>query len=176
MAKKKVEATLVELVGEHQELWQMVDEGETDIEVIMDTLDAVEGEISVKLDGYGHIMRRIELEAAALDAKASYLKKAAKALDDHKKALLNSEDRMKERIMAAMIATGLDETGVKSDSFEFRMVTKGGVLPLVITGEVPQSFMKIEYVPDNDRIREYCEKNECEWAHISPRGKRLDIK
>lgn len=174
MASKKVEAKLYELVGEWKALWDLVSDPDMDEETILDTAEAIEGTIEVKADGYGQIIRMIDMEATGLKARAKYLKDAAKAIDDHAKALNNKSDRLKERLMEGMIAVDHDE--LKTDNFTFKVQGKGGVQPLVIDGDVPESYMKVILEPDNDKIREFLKENTCDWCHLAPRGKRLDIK
>ncbi len=45
---------LYELTGQFLQLQQMLEDPETEADVIKDTMEAVEGEIEVKADGYGN--------------------------------------------------------------------------------------------------------------------------
>ena len=61
-------------------------------------------------------------------------------------------------------------------NFTLKVQNNGGLAPLKITGDVPESMTKVIVEPDNDKIREYLKDNECEWAHLEERGKHIVIK
>ena len=45
-------ATLYELTGQFKELLEMIEAEEMDLDTLRDTLEAIEGEIEYKADGY----------------------------------------------------------------------------------------------------------------------------
>lgn len=171
-----MEQTLMSLVGEYSEVMQMVNDPEVDQETVIDTLEGLSGEIEIKANGYGAVIRGIEYEISSLKGKEEYLKGLVKQISDEQKRLQNHIDNMKDRLMAAMIATGTDETGIKTAEFEFKLRTAGGQQKLEKCGEVPDNFKKIIYEDDDAKIRDYLKDHEVEWARLLPRKKSLQIK
>lgn len=171
-----METRLMDLVGQWGQVQAMLEDPEMDEQTIMDTLEGIEGEIEIKSNGYGSVIRSLEYEKAALKGRKDYLKGI---LDDISKAEKHLDSRiewMKARLMEAMIATGKDEEGIQTDKFTFKIKKAGGQQKLEKTGEVPDSFKKIIYEDDDARIREYLKENTCEWARLLPRTRYLDIK
>ena len=62
-------STLYELTGNYVTLMDMLDDPEVDPITLMDTLDAVEGELDEKAENYGRIIRNLEAEAKALNCE-----------------------------------------------------------------------------------------------------------
>lgn len=171
-----MEQTLMELVGEHAQIMDMINDPEVDQQTVLDTLEAVEGDISVKAEGYGHVLRGIKYERSAIAGKKEYLKKLMDALDKQDERLEKHEEGMKDRLMAAMIATGLDETGIEAGEFKFTMQDAGGIQKLEKTGEVPENFKEVIYKDDDKKIREYLKDHNVKWARLLPRKRVLKIK
>lgn len=181
MAKKQIEAKLYEIAGDMQALWELLNDPEIDEDTIVDTAEAVEGELQVKIGSCGAVYKNLEYEIAGLDGKIKYLDDIVKSLKAHKKALENNKNRFSSYIMRCMMAAGYNS--ISSDQFEFKIQGNGGVQPLKIVdgADVPMEYLKAEvvYSNDTDKIREYlatCQDNKCEWAYLEPRGKRLVIK
>ena len=64
-----METRLVDLVGQWQTVADLMMDPECDPQTILDTLEGIEGEIEVKADGYGDVIRKMEFERAALQGK-----------------------------------------------------------------------------------------------------------
>ena len=174
-----METKLSTLVGEWMQVADMMLDPEMDEQTILDTLESIEGEISEKADGYGSVVRKLELEASALKGKKEYVDKIAKDLDAEIKRLNNKTEWLKVKLMDAMIAVGKDEDGIKTDRFIFKVKTAGGVEKLVTDPEkVPEEFKKKTIVieDDNDKIREYLKDHNVDWARLLPRKRSLQIK
>ena len=174
-----MEQTLMSLVGEHAEVMAMIDDPEVDQQTVLDTLDSIEGAIEVKADGYAAVLRGIKFEREGLNGKRQYLQKLLDEIDRRDVNLKNHEEAMKDRLMAAMIAVGLDETGIKTKEFEFKIVGTGGIPKLEVDEDkIPDGFTKVvqKITPDNKKIREYLKDHECDWARLLPSKKNLQIK
>lgn len=171
-----METRLVDLVGQWQQVADMMMDFESDPQIILDTLESISGEIEVKADGYGAVIRKMEFEKAALKGKKEYVKGILDQITKQEKHLENQIEWMKNRLKEAMIATGKDEEGIKTDNFEFKVKKAGGPQKLQKTGEVPDNFKKIVYEDDDDKIREYLKDNQASWARLLPRTTYLDIK
>ena len=173
---RNMEQTLKSLVGEYGEVMDMLNDPEVDEQTIIDTLEGIEGEIEVKADRYATVLRGIEFEKASLKGKKEYLKKLIDEISMQEKRLNYHEEGMKERLLEAMIATGKDETGIKTKSFEFKVKSVGGAQKLEKFGEVPQEFKRVILEDDDAKIKEYLKENTCDWARLLPRKKYVDIK
>lgn len=174
-----MEQTLMSLVGEHSQVMAMIDDPEVDQQTVLDTLDSIEGAIEVKADGYASVLRGIKYEREGLNGKRQYLQKLLDEIDRRDVNLKNHEEAMMDRLMAAMIATGKDETGIKTDEFEFKIVGTGGIPKLEVDEDkMPEGFTKVvqKITPDNKKIREYLKDHECDWAWLLPNKKKLEIK
>ena len=173
-----METKLATLVGEWQQVNDMLLDPEIDRETVIDTLEGISGEIEMKADGYGAVIRNLEMETASLKAKKEYVDKISKQLGGEIKRLNDDVEWMKERVSDALIAIGKDKEGIKTERFEFKLKGTGGQQALKTTENVPDEFKKTTVVVenDNDKIREYLKDHACAWAHLEERGKHLAIK
>ena len=164
-------ATLYDIVGEYQELYAMLTDPDVDEAVLADTLEAVKGELEVKAEGYIKVIRQLSAEIEALEAEADFFKHKAQIRK-------NNVKRMKEALCAALIATGHDDkAGLTAGEFTLKVQNNGGLAPLKITGDVPESLTKVITEPDGDLIRQYiAEHGQCDFAHLEERGRHLVIK
>ena len=162
--------TLYSIVGGFMELYSLLSDPEVDEQTVLDTLDGMKGELEVKAEGYVQVIRQLDAEAKTFDAEAEFFKRKAEIRK-------NNIKRMKEALKNALIATGHDgPEGLKAGNFTLKVQKNGGVQPISITGDVPESMMKVIVEPDNDKIREYLKDHACDWAHLEERGRHLAIK
>lgn len=103
-------ATLFELSEDLLKLYEMATEPDIDAEVLQDTIDAVEGEIEIKADGYAKVLRQIDGDIASVKAEID-------RLTARKKSMENSKERIKKALEMAMTATG--KTKFKTELFSF---------------------------------------------------------
>lgn len=103
-------ATLFDLTTDLLNLYEMATEPDLDAEALQDTIDAVEGEIEVKADGYAKVIRQMDGDIATLKAEID-------RLSNRKKSIENSKDRIKKSLETAMMATG--KTKFKTELFSF---------------------------------------------------------
>ena len=171
-----METRLVDLVGQWNEVADMLLDPEMDEQTVLDTLEGIEGEIEVKADGYGAVIRKMEFEKAALKGRKEYVKGILDEITKMDNHLDNKITWMKEKLKEAMIATGKDEEGIKTDKFTFKIKKAGGKQKLDKFGEVPENFKRVVYEDDDDKIREFLKDNACDWARLLPRTSYLDIK
>jgi len=88
----------------------MAEDPDIDPEVLADTMEAIEGEIEIKADGYARIIRQMEADAAALKAEAD-------RITNRRRVIENNIRTMKNRLEDAMIATG--KVKFKTELFSF---------------------------------------------------------
>lgn len=166
-----MKATLFDIVGEFQQLYEMATSEEEQAEqVFLDTLDSLMGELETKSSGYVAVINRLEAE----QAKAEEIAKAYSAVAKSRK---NNIKRMKDKLLYAMDLLG--KTEIPAGDLTIKIVKNGGKQPLVITGDVPESMNKITIEPDNDKIRAFLEEQpdgSCEYAHLEERGRHIVIK
>lgn len=161
---------LFDIVGEFNELYQMATSEEEQAEqVFIDTLDSLKGELTEKAAGYVAVMNRLDMEMK----KAEEIEKRYKAIKESRK---NAIQRMKDACLWAC-----DELGVKeidAGDMTIKVKNNGGQLPLIIDKpeSVPENLTKITIEPDKAKIREYVENNECDFAHLEPRGRHIEVK
>lgn len=166
-------STLFNIVGEYEQLYELLTETDPDnenLQIIQDTLEAVEGELEVKASGYVYLIKQLDMEA-------DKCKQLAEEWNAKKNARENAVKRLKKALKDAMVHLNLKE--LKAGDYMLKVQNNGGLLPIIYDNEqaIPQNLMKIKYEPDGKLIREYLEANPgTKWAHIGERGQHLAIK
>lgn len=152
-------------------LQELLESEELDPEVLADTMEAVEGEYEIKLEGYCKVIKNLEGSVLALKSEADRLTTRRKSIEKNIEAL-------KLRMFESMKATG--NTKVKGDLFTVSIQKNGGKAPVVVdvdTADLPDNLVRITEAPDIDAIRRYLDTvGESEYAHIGERGESLRIK
>lgn len=162
-------STLYELTRDYQALLEMMEDTE-DAQIVIDTLEGVEGEIEIKADGYAKVMRQLEGEVDMLKAEID-------RLTGRKKTIENNIQRMKDSLQAAMVATGKKK--FKTDLFSFSVQKNGGKAPViwdVPVEDLPDDLVKITRTPDTAKAQELLANMECGYCHLGERGESLRIK
>ena len=160
-------SSLYELTGEFQALYEMAINDE-DPQAFIDTLEGLKGELEAKSADYVKIINLLMMEANECD-------KVVAIFEVKKQTRVNNVKRMKEALINAMDAAGIDS--LKAGEYDLKIVKNGGLQPLKIDGDVPDNFTKIVVEPDNKKIRDaLLEGQELEFAHLEPRGRHLNIK
>lgn len=162
---------LYELTEQWDAVFNMMEDGETDEQVIFDTLESIEGEIEDKADNYAKIIRNLQANADALKAEEERLYRRRKSAEDH-------IQKLKDTLQANLEFIG--KTKFKTDLFSFSVSKNGGKQPLSITenlDEIPGKYL-IPQPPkvNNDAVRELLKNKEVEWAHLEPYGRHLNIR
>lgn len=158
--------TLYDIQGEFIELYELATQ-EDDEQAFLDTLEGLKGELALKVAGYIHVMKQLEMEENECD-------KVLDAFKAKKELRKNSRKRMSEAIINAMDIAGIKE--IDAGEYKVKIANNGGAQPLIINGDIPDNFMKVIYEPDNKKIREALKDNELDFAHLEPRGRHLNIK
>lgn len=163
-------ATLFEIVGDFQTLYNMATDPDTDMEAFEGSLESLTANLEAKGTGYVQVIKQLEMEQAQANMVAEQFKAKAKVRE-------NNIKRMKERLLIALNAIGKDK--IEAGDWTIKVQNNGGQAPLVIDGDIPDNMMKIVVEPDNAKIREFLMEQEgqkCDWAHIGERGKHISIK
>lgn len=163
---------LYELTNDFLALQEMLEDPDAESDVINDTMEAIEGEIEHKADGYAKIIRNMEGNVAAVEQEQKRLQ--------HRKNLLEGNIKLlKTRLQESMVATG--KRKFKTDLFSFAIQKNGGKAPVILdvkdTSELPDELVRIKEEPDLDAIRQLIEKEgSCKYGHLGERGESLRIK
>ena len=151
-----------------QELANMLYQDDVDEQMILDTLESIEGEIEDKADNYAYILTEIKNDINACKTEKTRLEKRQKALE-------NRADRLKNYLAEIMKNTG--KTNFKTQLHTFRIQKNGGKRALTIDGEVPAEYTKTVIENDTDKIRQALENGEkLPFAHLEAQGESLRIK
>lgn len=108
---------LFQLTGQWLELLNMAGNPEVDEEVLLTTLEALEGDIEAKADGYAYVIKSLKVKIGALEGEMEAIKKEYEAAKAHRDALDNNIERMKRSLMICMKA--MDKPKLKTDRFSF---------------------------------------------------------
>ena len=162
---------LYELTEQWDAVFNMMEDGETDEQVIFDTLESIEGEIEDKADNYARMIRNLQASVDVLKAEEERLYYRRKSTENH-------IQRLKDNLQANLEFIG--KTKFKTDLFSFSVAKNGGKQPLSITDnldEIPGKYL-IPQPPkvNNDAVRELLQDKEVEWAHLEPYGRHLNIR
>lgn len=161
-------SNLYELTNNYETVLNMLYDEDVDEQMILDTLESIEGEIEDKADNYAKIIKELE-------AKKNARKEEAKRLTESAKVFENRVNTLKQNLFNAMKQTG--KTKFATDLFSFNIVKNGGKQSLTIDGEVPKEYTKTITENDTDKIRQALENGEnLPFAHLEPRGESLRIK
>lgn len=161
-------SNLYQLTNDYETVLNMLYDEDADEQMILDTLEAIEGEIEDKANNYAKIIKELEAKQNARKEEAKRLTESAKVFENRVKAL-------KSNLFNSMKATG--KTKFATDLFSFNIAKNGGKQTLTIDGEVPEEYTKTITENDTDKIRQALEKGEkLTFAHFEPRGESLRIK
>ena len=163
---------LYELTSDLLTLQEMLEEN-VDEQVLIDTLEGVQGEYELKLESYCKVIKNLEADIEAL-------KNEAKRLTDKRKVLENNVDRLKKAMFDSMKLTGTEK--VKGALFTVAIQRNGGKLPVIYSDNVdlsklPDELVKVVESPNLDAIREWLESgNAVTGFTLGERGESLRIK
>ena len=163
--------TIYDLTEAYSTVEEMLYDGETDEQVILDTLEAIDGEIEDKADNYAKLIKNLHSDAESLKAEEERLYQRRKSLE-------NREKLLKSTLQSNLEFIG--KTKFKTALFTYTVAANGGKAPLSITdnlGDIPGKFL-IPQPPkvDTEAVRTLLETKEVEWAHLEPRGTSLRIR
>lgn len=152
-------ATLYELTGQFLTLLEMAEE-EGDATIIMDTLEAIDGEIEDKADGCAKVLKE-------LDGKATMIDEEIARLQSMKKTINNNMKRIKGNLEKSMIDTG--KRKFKTSLFSFGIQKNPAAVSVLNESAVPEQFWKPQDpVLDKKGLLAYLKENgDTEYAVIT---------
>lgn len=135
--------TLYELKSEYIQLREMAGDPDISPEALRDTMDAINGELEDKADGYAKVIRELEAEEAGLDAEI-------KRLQARKSAVSGNKGRIKDVLESAMRETG--KLKFKTALFSFG-IQKNPPSVAILSENIPLDYLVVpEPQPDKKRI------------------------
>lgn len=150
---------MYDLASDYLKLMDMLESGEDDERVILDTLEAVQGEIEVKAENYAKMIRM--LNGRAEDFKAEEERLAAR-----RKAMENGANRLKKSLEQCMIA--LDIRKIKTGLFSINIQKNAPSVVIDNPNLVPEEYL-IPQEPkvDKQAIKDVLKKGEeLPFAHL----------
>lgn len=158
-------SALYKIAGDFQKLFQMAEEEEINEQVLADTLESLEYDLSEKAEQYAKIIK--ELEGQAL-----MIKEEKERLETKQRTINNNIKKMKEALKGAMAIANIKK--IKTNLFSFN-IQKASNRAVVIDGEVPQEYLR-KPEPDTMAIKELLKVRDVEWAHLKEATEFLSIR
>lgn len=131
--------TIYELTAEYAAVLAMASDPEIDPQVIMDTLEAIGGEIELKAENTAKVLKQLESDAATLKAEAE-------RLTERRKVIENNISNIKERLYCAMKSTGKEK--FKTALFSFSIAKNPVKLVIDNESAIPKKY----YVPQPAKL------------------------
>lgn len=165
-------SVLYELTENYLIVQEMLYDDETDQQVILDTLEAIDGEFEYKADCYAKLMKNMIADAKAIEEEENRLYARRKALESRVQSL-------KDMLQYNMQAIG--KTKFKTTLFSFNIQKNGGKQKLTIdvdsVYDLPSEYQVAQDpIPNTEAIRELLSTKQVPWAHLEPRGESLRIR
>lgn len=135
--------TLYELKSEYIQLREMAGDPDISPEALRDTMEAINGELEDKADGYARVIRELEVEEAGLDTEI-------KRLQARKSAVSGNKGRIKDALESAMRETG--KLKFKTALFSFG-IQKNPPSVAILSENIPLDYLVVpDPQPDKKRI------------------------
>lgn len=164
-------SNLYKLKNNYEEVLSMLYQDDIDEQMILDTLECIEGDIEDKADNYAKIIKELLGDAEKIKKEKQRLEVRQKSFEKRAELLKNNLQNTLKRI---------GKTKFKTELFSFNIQKNGGKLPLIIDDieKVPNEYFKhTEKELDNTKIREAIDLGEeILFAHYGEQGESLRIK
>lgn len=138
-------SSLYELTNEMLALKEMAFDPEVDEEIFKDTMEALEGELEAKADGYAMVIADAKVAMAELDARAKAIEEEAARIKGMSKAIGKNIERMMGNLESSMRATG--KLKFKTDLFNFNIKKNPAKLVLaedIDINSIPAEFLRFK--------------------------------
>jgi hypothetical protein len=161
---------LYELTQAYNEVWNLVDNEDTDLQVIEDTLSSLEGAIEDKAANIALFVRGMESDTTVIDAEI-------KRLTERKRAITNRVNGLKTYLRAQMEAANLLK--IKTPTHTISLQNNPPAVNIYDQERIPAAFLTIipeSFVPDKKRISEALKAGEQVPGAELTQGKSLRIR
>lgn len=166
-------SNLYNLTTDYDKVLQMLYSDEHEENAVFDTLDAIEGAIEDKADGYAMVIKSVEADVAGIKAEIE-------RLQNRKKTLENKIGWLKTNLENTMRMLG--KTKFKTALFSFGIQKNGGKRALILdcgVDALPPELQKVTVEANNEALRQLLEQEKADgnqYAHLAPQGESLRIK
>jgi len=162
--------TLYEIESRYHSALDMLYDPEIPEDVVIDTLESIEGEMEIKAENYAAIISNIEATAAAI-------RDAERKQAERRKAMENKAARLRLRLMEAMQLGGVP----KFETPRFRIAVRQNPESVVIDDEaaIPDDYkreIRASYVIDKALVKAALQDGYAVPGVRLQRGARLEIK
>ena len=151
--------TLYEMTDNYKVVLEMAQNPDIDEQAIKDTLEAIQGDIKEKADGYAKVIKELSADTDKITAEI-------KRLTDRKNTIQNNIAYMKQSLTSAMTVTG--NTKFRTDLFSFNIQKNPPALVVDDEKAIPQEYL-IPQEPKVDKkaIIDFLKGgNDVPYAHI----------
>lgn len=162
-------SSLYELTGQLLELEEMIDTGEYDDDVLLDTWESIDAVFEDKADGYAKVIANMSATADAIRAEE-------KRLADRRRTIENGIKRLKENLQHAMIEA--DKRKFKTQLFSFGIQPNPPKVVIDDELEIPEQYLVIrkELVLDKTALKDDLKSGkQVRGAHLE-QGESLRIR
>lgn len=126
-------ASIYEIADKYRFIQKMIEEG-TPPEVFAEALQAIDGEVSEKLESYAMVLKNVDSDINGVDAEI-------KRLQERKQSMENNVARMKENM--TMLLQTVEGNRLKTDKFTFSF-RKSTSVKIEDETLIPPQFIKTE--------------------------------
>ena len=143
----KNNSTLFDLTGDWLRLYDMADDPDVEPDVLRDTMEAIEGEIEAKADGYAAVMAKLTGDMEAIMEQE-------KRLSARRKAIEGNIKRMKDALEETMLITGKTKFKTALWSFNIQNNPASLVIDTDDIDAIPSMYVKVTKSLDKSAIKE----------------------
>ena len=133
---------LYDLAEAYQNVWGLLENEDTDLTLVEQALQTVEGAIETKAGNIAIFIR-------SLDADAEAIKAEEKRLADRRRAIENKRDGIKQYLQMQMEAMGIDK--VKTSTHTLSIQNNPPALQILDPEVIPQKFLTL--IPEHFEVR-----------------------
>lgn len=136
-------SSLYELASNYRAIENMAGDPDVPDEALLDTLEAIEGEIEVKAENIGKLTESWDAQIMAVDA-------VIRRLQARKKTLANRIASLREYLRRNMDACGISR--IESPYFLFTLAKGRPKVEIVSEADLPDEYCRIRREPDKTAI------------------------
>ena len=136
-------ASIYELTADIQKLYDLLDKGELDEEMVRDAILNTKEEIGIKLDNYECFIKNLESDIKGL-------KEEEKRLKERRQSYENTVAEMKDAMGLALKATGNDKVKTSRFTFWFQKNNPSVVIDEKYIENIPEAYL-IPHAPTIDK-------------------------
>ena len=135
---------LYELTGQMIGLQSLIEDGEMDAETLSDTLEALQGDITVKAENLIGYVANLDADVAMIDTEI-------KRLQARKKTISNRQGSLRNYLRTNMEASGIDKITCPLFTITLRKATQAVFVADV--NSLPPEYVRTTVMPDKAAIK-----------------------